>query len=256
MAAARPRAGPSARAGGGPAIPFDWTRPETWAPALDGVAQAYLAYYPDIALPGAVAQVEEVAALAKRAGVRKLVMLSGRGERHAQLGEDVVRRSGVDFTIIRAAWLAQNFSEGELRDPIMDGALPMPGGDVREPIVDVDDIADVAVAALTEDRHAGALYEVTGPELLTFAEMADMLSTALGRPIAYAPIGFDDFRAAVAAAAGPAIADIFTAIATETLDGRNAYLADGVAQALGRPPRSFRDFAADAARNGAWRAAA
>jgi uncharacterized protein YbjT (DUF2867 family) len=78
------------------------------------------------------------------AGVEHLVLLSGRGEHHARLGEEVVRASGVDFTIVRAAWFAQNFSEGYLRDPILAGVLPMPGGDIREPIIDIDDIADVA----------------------------------------------------------------------------------------------------------------
>jgi uncharacterized protein YbjT (DUF2867 family) len=95
----------------------------------------------------------------------------------------------------------------------------MPGGEVREPIVDVEDIADVVVAALTEDRHAGALYEVTGPRLMTFAEMAVVLSAAIGRPIGHVPISFEDFHANVARAGGDFVADVFTAIARETLDG-------------------------------------
>ena len=104
-------------------------------------------------------------------GVEHLVLLSGRGEHHARLGEDVVRNSGLSFTIVRAAWFAQNFSEGYLRDPILAGILPMPGGMIAEPIIDIDDIADVVVAALTEDGHVGELYEVTGPRLMTFAEI-------------------------------------------------------------------------------------
>ncbi|MEM1316236.1 MAG: NmrA family transcriptional regulator, partial [Pseudomonadota bacterium] len=159
----------------GAAIPFDWEAPETWGPALDGVASAYVTYFPDIAFPGAVETLESLCRVAKGAGVERLVLLSGRGEHHARLGEEVVRAAGMGFTILRSAWFAQNFSEGYLRDPILAGVLPMPGGDVREPIIDVDDIADVAVAALTEDRHAGALYEVTGPRLMSFAEMADAL---------------------------------------------------------------------------------
>ena len=164
--------------------------------------------------------------------------------------------SGVDFTIVRAAWFAQNFSEGYLRDPILAGVLPMPGGDMPEPIVDIDDIADVAVAALTEDGHSGALYEVTGPRLLTFADMAGELSRAIGHPIRHIPIGFEEFHANVAASGGDFVADVFTAIARETLDGRNAHVTDGVMRALGRPPRDFADFARAAARSGAWTAAA
>jgi len=238
------------------ATPFDWEAPETWAPALTGVRAAYVTYFPDLAFPGAVEKLESLVETAKDVGVQHLVLLSGRGEHHARLGEEVVRASGTGFTIVRAAWFAQNFSEGYLRDPILAGVLPMPGGDIREPIIDIEDIADVAVAALTEDGHRGKLYEVTGPRLMTFAEMADVLGKATGRPIRHIPISFEDFHANVAAAGGTFVADVFTAIARETLDGRNAHTTDGVMQALGRPPRDFAEFAADAARAGVWSSAA
>src|SRR6056297_1799009 len=238
------------------ATPFDWEAPETWAPALTGARAAYVTYFPDLAFPGAVEKLENLCETAKDVGLRHLVLLSGRGEHHARLGEEVVRKSGVDFTLIRAAWFAQNFSEGYLRDPILAGVLPMPGGDMREPIIDIEDIADVAVAALTEDGHRGKLYEVTGPRLMTFAEMADGLGTATGRPIRHIPISFDEFHANIAEAGGNFVADVFTAIARETLDGRNAHTTDGVMQALGRPPRDFTTFAADAARAGVWSSAA
>lgn len=238
------------------ATPFDWEAPETWAPALRGVRAAYVTYFPDLAFPGAVEKLENLVETAKDAGVGHLVLLSGRGEHHARLGEEVVRNSGVDFTIVRAAWFAQNFSEGYLRDPILAGVLPMPGGDIAEPIIDIDDIADVAVAALTEDGHRGKLYEVSGPRLLTFADMARELSDAIGRPIRHIPISFEDFHANIAASGGTFVADVFTAIARETLDGRNAHTTDGVMQALGRPPRDFADYAAAAAKSGAWPIAA
>lgn len=238
------------------ATPFDWEAPETWAPALRGARAAYVTYFPDLAFPGAVDKLESLVDTAKDAGVGHLVLLSGRGEHHAREGEEVVRKSSVDFTLVRAAWFAQNFSEGYLRDPILAGVLPMPGGDIAEPIIDIDDIADVAVAALTEDGHRGRLYEVTGPRLMTFADMARELSEATGRPIRHIPIGFADFRANIAQSGGDFVADVFTAIARETLDGRNAHTTDGVMQALGRPPRDFADFARGAARAGAWSSAA
>ena len=150
----------------------------------------------------------------------------------------------------------QNFSEGYLRDPVLDGLIPLPGGDVREPMVDVDDIAEVAAAALTEDGHAGELYELTGPRLMTFQEAAEDLTVATGRPVRYVPISFEEFHAAIAQVAGDFIADVFTGIARETLDGRNARLADGVERALGRPPRDFREFTRRAAAAGAWKQAA
>ncbi len=237
-------------------VPFDWETPATWAPALSGVVKAYVTYFPDLAFPGAVEKLEAFTKVAAASGLRHIVLLSGRGEHHARLGEDVVRNCGVPFTIVRAAWFAQNFSEGYLRDPILEGVLPMPGGDIAEPIIDIDDIADVVVAALTEEGHQDELYEVTGPRLMTFAEMADVLTKATGRPIQHIPITFEDFHANVAASGDDFVADVFTAIARETLDGRNAHTADGVKRALGREPRDFTAFATIAASLGGWNTAA
>ncbi len=234
------------------AIPFDWEDSNTWAPALAGVAKAYVTYFPDLAFPGAVEKVAAFCETAKETGLSHLVLLSGRGEHHALLGEEAVRASGLDFTLVRAAWFAQNFSEGYLRDPILAGALPMPGGKIEEPIIDINDIADVVVAALTEDGHKGELYEVTGPRLMSFADMAAALSAATGRPIQHIPISLEEFHANVAASGGDFVADVFTAIARETLDGRNAHVSDGVMRALGRPARDFADYAASAAKSGAW----
>ncbi len=237
-------------------IPFDWDAPETWTPALTGASKAYVTYFPDLAFPGAVEKLEAFAKVAGETGLEQIVLLSGRGEHFASLGEDVVRNSGLAFTIVRAAWFAQNFSEGYLRDPIVDGTLPMPGGDITEPIIDIDDIADVVVASLTEDGHIGERYEVTGPRLMSFSEMAKVLSTTLGRHIQHVPISFEDFHANVAAAGGDFVADVFTQVARETLDGRNAKVANGVERALGRKPRDFAAFAAAAASRGAWATAA
>ncbi|MEN8677575.1 MAG: hypothetical protein ABF298_09360 [Alteriqipengyuania sp.] len=238
------------------ATPFDWEAPETWTSAQRGTRAAYVTYFPDLAFPGAVEKLESLCETAQDVGVAHLVLLSGRGEHHARLGEEVVRNSGIDFTIVRAAWFAQNFSEGYLRDPLLAGVLPMPGGDVTEPIIDIDDIADVAVAALTEEGHKGELYEVTGPRLMTFADMANELSNALGREIRHVPISFEAFHANIAEAGGDFVADVFTAIARETLDGRNAQTTDGVFRALGRGPRDFANFARAAAQSGTWTSAA
>ncbi len=232
--------------------PFDWEDPATWAPVLSGVSKAYVTYFPDLAFPGAVEKLEAFAKVALETGLQHIVLLSGRGEHFASMGEEVIRNSGVPFTIVRSAWFAQNFSEGYLRDPILGGLLPMPGGDIAEPIIDIDDIADVVVAALTEDGHLGERYEVTGPRLMTFAEMAKVLSSTLGRPIQHIPIAFEDFHANVAASGGDFVADVFTQIARETLDGRNAHTSDGVERALGRKPRDFAEFAESAMEAGAW----
>ncbi|MDZ7599780.1 MAG: NmrA family NAD(P)-binding protein [Hoeflea sp.] len=237
-------------------IPFNWDRAETWAPALAGVKAAYVSYFPDLAFPGAADKIEALTKAATVAGVQKLVLLSGRGEAHARHCEDIVRHSGLDFTLVRAAWFAQNFSEGYLQPAVLEGMVALPAGQIKEPLVDVDDISDVAVAALTDDRHNGELYEVTGPRLLSFAEAAAEISAAAGIPVRYQPITLDQFHAGMLAIAGADMAGIFTEICRETLGGHNAWLADGVQRALGREPRDFADFCRTAAAAGVWKKAA
>lgn len=92
--------------------PFDWEAPETWRAALDGVGAAYVTYFPDLAFPGGVEKVGSLAALAKEAGVKRLVLLSGRGEHHARLGEEAVKANGPDraaaIGVGRHGWGAQS----------------------------------------------------------------------------------------------------------------------------------------------------
>lgn len=231
---------------------FDWERPETWAPCLQGVRQVYLAYAPDLAVPGAVDHVQAFCNVASDLGVRRVVLLSGRGEPEAQRGEQVVQRSGLSWTILRCSWFAQNFSEGHLLEPTMSGTVALPAGDVSEPFVDVDDIADVAVAALTDAKHAGKLYELTGPRLLTFAEAAREIAQATGRCVSYVPVSAQAYCAELSHVLPREIAEFLTALFTEVLDGRNAWVASGVQEALGRPARDFADYAKNAASRGAW----
>ncbi|HEY3457263.1 MAG TPA: hypothetical protein VGK64_21975, partial [Bryobacteraceae bacterium] len=120
-------------------------------------------YYPDLAFPGAADAIEAFVELAVRSGVRKLVLLSGRGEEGAMRGEQAVRNSGVNWSIVQASWFSQNFSEHFLLEPVLAGEVAFPAGQVTEPFIDAEDVADVAAAALIDDRHNGQLYEVTGP---------------------------------------------------------------------------------------------
>ncbi|NQU58584.1 MAG: NAD(P)H-binding protein [Rhodospirillales bacterium] len=233
-------------------VPFDWDLPETWVEALRDVSAAYVSYFPDLAFPGAPEKIKALSECAVAAGVKRLVLLSGRGETHAQRCEDIVRNCTLDYTLVRASWFAQNFNEGYLRDPILAGVIPLPAGDVYEPIVDVDDIADVAVAALTEDRHCGELYEITGPRLLNFTEVAQAISNSTEREIRYIPVTFEQFHTSMTEIGGEMVADVFTGICREVLDGRNASLGDGVQRALGREPRDFVDFCHAASASGAW----
>jgi uncharacterized protein YbjT (DUF2867 family) len=234
---------------------FDWTDPATWPAALDGIDRAYVTFAPDLAVPGAVETVEAFVDAANQHGVQRLVLLSGRGEDEAQRAERVIQRPELEWTVVRASWFAQNFSEGPFRDMVMAGAVHLPTGDVREPFVDADDIADVAVAALTGEGHAGEIYEVSGPDLLTFDEAVAEISGALGRPVRYQRIPHEAFVEGVKAAGLPDdLIWLLGYLFTTVLDGRNAFLADGVERALGRPPRDFRSYARTAAGAGAWKA--
>jgi uncharacterized protein YbjT (DUF2867 family) len=233
--------------------PFHWEDASTWAPALEGVSAVYVSYFPDLAVPGAPEAVGALAEQAQRGGVQRVVLLSGRGEEEAQRSERVVAAAGIDWTVVRCSWFNQNFSEGYMLDPILGGELALPAGDVPEPFVDAQDIADVAVAALTEDGHTGEIYELTGPRLLTFAEAVAEIGRATGRELRYVQVSMDEYAAAAAEQDIPDdVAWLIRYLFSEVLDGRNANLADGVQRALGREPRDFADFAREAAAAAVW----
>jgi uncharacterized protein YbjT (DUF2867 family) len=233
--------------------PFDWEDEATWLPALQDVESVYISYYPDIAVPGAVEAVRSFAELAVERGVRRLVLISGRGEEEAQRAERVVQEMGVEWTIVRCSWFSQNFSENYLLEPILSGKVVLPRGNVPEPFVDADDIADVAVAALTEEGHVGEIYELTGPRLLTFEEALGEIARATGREVRYLPVSVEEYSSMLAEQDVPAeYVWLLSYLFTEVLDGRNAYLTDGVQRALGREPKDFAEYARDAASTGIW----
>jgi uncharacterized protein YbjT (DUF2867 family) len=233
--------------------PFDWQDEGTWEPALRGVTAAYISVHPDLAVPGAAETAGAFARLAADSGVRRLVLLSGRGEEGAQRGEAAVQAADADCTILRSSWFSQNFSESFLLGAVRAGVVALPVDAVAEPFVDADDIADAAVAALTEDGHAGEVYEVTGPRLLTFAEAVGEIGRATGRDVRFVPVTLEDYTAELAGYEVPRDEiELLTFLFSEVLDGRNASLTDGVGRALGRAPRDFRDYARDAAASGIW----
>lgn len=191
-------------------------------------------------------------AAAKAAGVRQLVLLSGRGEPAAQRCEAIVQNSGLAWTVLRASWFNQNFSEGHLLEPVLAGVIALPGGNVAEPFVDAGDLADAAVAAFTDARHIGQLYEMTGPRALTFAEVAEILSDALGRDIHYQPMETDAYVEMLSDYVPREFAVFLGGLFAEVLDGRNVHVADGVQRALGRAPRDFADYVREVVKTGVW----
>ncbi|MGI5170669.1 NmrA family transcriptional regulator [Spirillospora sp. CA-253888] len=236
--------------------PFDWEDPSTWADAFAGAGSAFLMHYPEIEWPGAGDAVAAAARLAVDAGVRRLVLLSARNQDEAVRCEEAVMGLPVEWTVLAPASFNQNFDEGVFLEPLRHGVLALPAGDNADPFVDADDIADVAVAALTEGGHAGERYELTGPRLWTFAEGVAEIARATGRELRYVPITRDRFADAIVDGGAPrAFAEPLATIVAEVFDGRNSSLADGVERALDRKPRDFADWVAEIAPTGVWDAA-
>ena len=219
-------------------------------------SRGFITYYPDLAVPGATEAIQAFCAQAMKTGVRRLVLLSGRGEEEAQRAEQALIAGGARWTIVRASWFAQNFSESFFLEPLLAGELALPAGAIGEPFIDAEDIADVATAALMDDRHIGQLYEVTGPRLLTFAEAVAEIAKASGRTDSLSGTTTrglrrnDGGKELLGADVAPFLLYLFTTV----LDGRNAYVIDGVEQAVGRKPRDFEIYAQETAATGIWRA--
>ncbi|MEU1166004.1 NAD(P)H-binding protein [Streptomyces sp. NPDC005921] len=242
---------PASRAQG-----FDWRDRSTWAETLRGADAAYLVFPTDVGSPEATRAVGLLAHEAVALGVRRLVLLSSRGEERARPTEEALRESGADWTVVRAAWFAQNFSEGPLVAELREsGELVFPGGAVREPFIDLRDVAEVVVAALTDgERYAGRALTVSGPRLLTFGEAVAEIAAATGRELSYRAVTAREYGANLAAFGVPEpevefLVELFESL----LDGRNAYLSDGVREVLGREPRDFGDFVRETAATGVWK---
>ncbi len=232
---------------------FDWEDPATWRTALEGTESAYVTFYPDLAIPTAEQTIRDFVALAKEVGLRHLVLLSGRGEQGAERAEAVLANSGLEWNVVRASWFMQNFSEGFMIEGILNGELMLPAGDIAEPFIDIDDIADVAVAALTRPELHNRLFEVSGPRALTFAQAAAEISEAVGYPVKFTRITIDEFIQAVREEGRPEemlwlMRELFTVV----FDGRNSKPTSGVEEALGQPATDFSEYLRKVMATGAW----
>jgi uncharacterized protein YbjT (DUF2867 family) len=209
-------------------------------------------FQPDLAVPGALATVAAFFAEAAKAGVSKIVLLSGRGEPEAQDAEEALQATGLDWTIIRASWFQQNFSENFFLEAIQTGTLVLPAGLAPEPFVDIEDIADIAAQALIDPRHSRKLYEVTGPRALTFGEAVDEISHAIGREVTLITVPLETYRQGLLEALPPEMAKLILYLFTTVLDGRNTPVAHGIERALGRAPGDFSAYVARTAATGVW----
>ncbi|MCX5199596.1 NAD(P)H-binding protein [Streptomyces sp. NBC_00249] len=241
---------------------FDWLDETTWGPALEGVTGVY------IVQNDTAPRTRELAEHAARAGVQRLVLLSARGvETPGYYGEDsstsdaflageaAVRESGLAWTVLRPGWFAQNFDEGFFNEGVLAGELRLPAGDGAATWIDVEDIAAVAVAALTEDGHDGQTYELSGPRPVPLAEVLSLIEAETGRKATYTALSTPEFVAELGAQGVPAPdAALWAAALHPVARGFEAKVSDGVPRALGREARDFADFVKSAAAAGAWRA--
>ncbi|MEK6477462.1 NmrA family NAD(P)-binding protein [Catalinimonas sp. 4WD22] len=235
---------------------FDWQDPAGWAKALEGIEKMYVTFQPDLAVPGALDAIEALTHQARKSGIKKIVLLSGKGEREAELCEQIVMHSGMDYTIVRASWFNQNFSESFFLDPILAGHVALPKAEARVPYVDTDDIAAVVVEALLNDNHNGKVYELTGPRLLTFPEIVGEISRATGREIRFTPISMNAYIQMLEEAGVPAdYVWLINYLFTNVLDAEgNNQISGDIEKVLGRKPKDFADYAKDTAATGVWNA--
>lgn len=246
--------GEDVRVGSRAATPaFDWQKPENWSEALHEITQVYITFQPDLAVPGALDAIEALVQEAKKAGVQKLVLLSGKGEREAELCEQVVIHSGLEYTIVRATWFMENFSESFFLDPIVAGHVALPKPEAKVPYVSTDDIADVVVTALTENHH-GKTFDLTGPELLSFEEIVAKISQASGRDIAFTPISLAAYIAMLEEFQVPKdYIWLINYLFTEVLGTPgNDMVTQDVEQVLNRPATSFDQYVAQTVKSGVW----
>lgn len=232
---------------------FDWSDPDSWAAALEGVDAAYVTYFPDLAVPRAEADLRQFVAVAKEQQVKHLVLLSGRGEEGARRAEQVVETSGLNWNVVRASWFLQNFSESFMLEGLQSGRLFLPEAKVKEPFIDADDIAEVAVAALTRPELVNQLFEVTGPELVSFTDCVEAIAKSTSRDLSLQALPVDDYLAAAKAnGMSEDMLWLLRELFVQVLDGRNEYTTDVVERVLGRPAGSLQNYVDKAAATGVW----
>ena len=214
----------------------------------------YIVYYPDLAVPGALEAIKALTVAAKKAGIKKAVLLSGKGEKEAERCEQAVADSGLDYTLVRASWFNQNFSESFFLDPVLAGhiALPMPYAKI--PFVDTGDIAEAVVEALLNDAHNGKTYEITGPRTMTFEEAVTEIAYACERDLKYLAVTQVAYNAMMKAAGVPSdYIWLFDYLFREVLGNpNNQVVTTDVEKLLGRKATDFVAYAKETAKTGVW----
>lgn len=234
-------------------IPFDWEKPETWEKVLENIDVVYITFQPDLAIPSATNTIEKFTNLATKSGVRKIVLLSGRGEKEAQVCEKIVKANAKTWTIVRASWFSQNFSESFFLDPILAGIVALPRAEALEPFIDADDIAEVVTVSLLDDKHNGQTYELTGPRLLTFEQAINEIANASGRNITFQGLSLAEYIQMLKEYQIPEDHIwLVNYLFEEVLDGRNSSVTVDIEKVLGRKAKDFSAYAKETAKTGIW----
>lgn len=233
---------------------FDWNNKETWVKSLEGIERIYIAYYPDLAVPGAKEAIESLTYLTKELGIKKIVLLSGKGETEAEACEKIIMDSGVNYTIVRASWFNQNWSESFFLDPILSGEVALPMTDVLIPFVDVDDIAEVAATVLLDDTYNGEIIEVTGPELITFKDIVKTISKVTNRNLNFYDITLEQYVDGMRQMELPddvvwLIEYLFSHVLTNP---ENQKISHDIENVLGRKAKTFMQYAKEIEKTGVW----
>ena len=232
---------------------FDWEDPSTWEGALQGMESVYITFQPDLAVPGAKEAIDGFTSQAVKSGVRKVVLLSGKGEQEAEECERIVMNSGLDWTVVRASWFNQNFSESFFLDPILAGHVALPKNEALVPYVDANDIADVVVASLLDEKHNGEIYELTGPRTLTFSDVVREISVATGREIQFTPISMEQYNAMMKEFNLPDdYLWLINYLFEEVLVESNSIVTNDIEKVLGRKPIDFTTYANEVAKSRVW----
>lgn len=232
---------------------FDWEKPETWLEAIKGIDTAYITFQPDLAIPTAPETIRQFTALATQNGVEKMVLLSGKGEKEAQVCEEIVKSTAQKWTIVRASWFTPNFSESIFLEPILAGFVALPKADILEPFTDADDIAAVVTEVLINDKHNGKTYELTGPRLLNFEQAIAEIVEITGREIVFQSLSLEQYIDMLRQYQVPEDEIwLVNYLFTEVLDGRNSTVTNDIEKVLGRKATDFTDYALKTAQTGIW----
>ena len=235
--------------------PFDWEKQQTWNVVLQDIDTVYITFQPDLAVPGALDSIAAFTNEAINCGVKKLVLLSGKGEKEAEACEQVIINSGLNWIIVRASWFNQNFSESFFLGPILGGHVALPKAEVLVPYVDADDIADVVVEALLNDKHNGQLYKLTGPRKLTFENVVNEIAKATALEINFQSITMDEYIQMLKEYQTPDdYIWLISYLFTEVLIEKNSAVTHDIEKILGRKAKNFSEYAKETASTGVWNA--